>query len=247
MNLENFLGLWGRPSAIYTLVGDAGVLDVHARWTDTEDVTRQVAYQGVLDGDWHALGEHDLELYAAIEGDALVTRVRGLDGEVRRAFRTLSPDGSLHIRQEFLADGAWTTVTHIYKRTQAKQVLVYRRDLKMRKGKIAAQCAHASMAVFFRNNRGPASELRVPLDGPMAIWTAGRFAKVVLSVESEDDLLEIHRQATARLIPTALITDAGKTEFKGVPTRTAVAIGPAALQEIDPITGPDGLVATKLA
>lgn len=44
-----------------------------------------------------------------------------------------------------------------------------------------------------------------------------------------------------------MIRDAGKTEFKGVPTRTAVAIGPAPVEAIDLITGPEGQVATKLA
>lgn len=46
---------------------------------------------------------------------------------------------------------------------------------------------------------------------------------------------------------TEVITDAGKSEFKGQPARTTVAIGPAAGREIDLITGPQGLVTTKLA
>jgi len=105
-----------------------------------------------------------------------------------------------------------------------KQVIVYRRDLKMRKGKIAAQCCHASMAVFF--NRGsiarenldriplPSPTLMVGLTEDMAAWVEGAFTKIVLSVGTEEDLLHVHEMAKSAGIPTSLITDAGKTEFK---------------------------------
>jgi PTH2 family peptidyl-tRNA hydrolase len=140
-----------------------------------------------------------------------------------------------------------------------KQVLVYRRDLKMRKGKIAAQCAHASLAVFLRRRVRPTSlvadgaaldperTLVVPLDEAMAEWTRSRFTKVVLSVDDEAALLEVHRLAEAAGLPTVLIRDAGRTEFAGVPTHTTVAIGPAASEAIDAITGPEGAVPTRLA
>jgi hypothetical protein len=75
-----------------------------------------------------------------------------------------------------------------------KQVIVYRRDLKMRKGKIAAQVAHASMKVFFdRQITGldstirerilgdPHSFLVIPLDDPMDAWVKGLFTKIVLT------------------------------------------------------------------
>lgn len=133
-----------------------------------------------------------------------------------------------------------------------KQVLVYRRDLKMRKGKIAAQCAHASMKVFIdraiseKKNSQP--WMRIPLTPEMYSWLfEGKFAKVVLSVETEEDLLTVHRLALERGIPTALVTDAGFTEFGGKLTKTVVALGPARISEIDAITGPEGLVSTKLA
>ena len=157
--------------------------------------------------------------------------------------------------------------------SEVKQVIVYRRDLKMRKGKIAAQVAHASLKVFFDCrqeavgwvHRFPepdtASERRpedariyhhrllvIPCNKPMWDWSTGSsFAKVVLSVEDEESLLKVQELALAAGIPCALITDEGRTEFHGVPTKTTVAIGPAPAEEIDKITGPSGLVATKLA
>ena len=49
------------------------------------------------------------------------------------------------------------------------------------------------------------------------------------------------------LTETALVVDAGHTEFHGVPTKTTVAIGPARAEDIDVVTGPEGLIPTKLA
>lgn len=162
-----------------------------------------------------------------------------------------------------------------------KQVILYRRDLNMRKGKIAAQVAHASMGVFFNrklqfksmhgtdfpvkavlteNPEAAGSEdpdtlisvpkgayLMVPLSEDMVPWVNGSFAKIVLSVENEADLVLAHAAAQNAGLPTSIITDAGKTEFHGVPTRTTVAIGPGKAEDIDKITGPEGLVKTKLA
>ncbi len=131
-----------------------------------------------------------------------------------------------------------------------KQVILYRRDLKMRKGKIAAQVAHASMRVLLmRGKFDPARplEVSITMTPEMAVWVQHRFTKIVLSVESEADLLLAHEEALARGLPTSLITDAGRTEFHGQPTHTTVAIGPANAEDIDAITGREGIVSTKLA
>ena len=117
----------------------------------------------------------------------------------------------------------------------------------MRKGKIAAQCAHASMAVLTRRDQGAGLALTVPLTGPEAWWVRGPFAKVVLSVEDEQALETVAREAEERGLPVALITGSGRTEFGGVPTRTTVAVGPAPVSWVDEVTGVDGVVATKLA
>lgn len=151
-----------------------------------------------------------------------------------------------------------------------KQVIVYRRDLKMRKGKIAAQCAHAAMGVFLRRQvdaervvvrprdaEGPPEEGWVALDPDRALvldvtpemkaWATGRVKKVVLSVDDEEALHAVHRLAEEAGLPTARIRDAGLTEFGGVPTWTACAVGPADPEAIDRITGKEGAVKTKLA
>lgn len=93
----------------------------------------------------------------------------------------------------------------------------------------------------------PPCYLFVPLDETMARWVNGLFKKIVLMVDGEADLLRCYEEAKARGLPVALVTDMGATEFHGVPTNTAVAIGPAVGTDIDPITGPGGLVRTTLA
>ena len=119
-----------------------------------------------------------------------------------------------------------------------KQVIVVRSDLGMRKGKMIAQGAHASLKVFL--DRGRISEglgLFVPLTDDMKAWVSGSFTKVAVRATSEAELLDLHRKARRADLPVAIIQDSGKTEFHGELTYTALAIGPAKSEDIDPITG----------
>ena len=68
-------------------------------------------------------------------------------------------------------------------------------------------------------------------------WVLGKFTKVVVGVQTEAELLALRDQAAAAGLPYSLIQDAGDTEFGGVPTYTALAIGPAQAERLDPITG----------
>lgn len=108
-----------------------------------------------------------------------------------------------------------------------KQVIVMRKDLNMRKGKLVAQGAHASMKVVLLNLH---NELVVE-------WLDSAFTKIVLSVGSEEELLQVLYNAWAAGIMATDIIDNGKTEFNGVKTRTCIAIGPDKAENIDAITG----------
>lgn len=117
-----------------------------------------------------------------------------------------------------------------------KQALVLRKDLNMRKGKMIAQGAHASWAgPLTRATRVPGGWL-IPDDEDIGPWLNGKFAKIALSVDSEAELVELHRKALAAGLPCALIRDAGLTEFGGVPTLTALCIGPAEKSRVDTFT-----------
>jgi PTH2 family peptidyl-tRNA hydrolase len=114
-----------------------------------------------------------------------------------------------------------------------KQVIIVRKDLNMRKGKIAAQVAHASMKVFFDRMK----EDKIIISKAMKEWVEGSFTKICVYVESEEELLALYKKALDADIPCALIKDNGNTEFHGVPTHTCVAIGPDYIDKIDAITG----------
>ena len=68
-------------------------------------------------------------------------------------------------------------------------------------------------------------------------WLNGKFTKVVVSVDSEEELIALNKALDDTFIPHALITDAGLTEFHGVPTNTCLGIGPYIAEEIDKFTG----------
>jgi PTH2 family peptidyl-tRNA hydrolase len=118
-----------------------------------------------------------------------------------------------------------------------KQVIVMRKDLGMRKGKMIAQGAHASMKVLLDAATRTDDTLTLPLAGALAAWLAGRFTKVCVSVDSAAALEEVVARARAAGVPCALIVDAGQTEFRGVPTPTCCAVGPAWSGDVDAITG----------
>jgi len=106
-----------------------------------------------------------------------------------------------------------------------KQVLVLRKDLNMRKGKMIAQGAHASIAAMFNSEPEWLNE-----------WEETGTTKIVVSVNSLEELNSVYSAAQVASLPCAIILDAGRTEFKE-PTYTAVGIGPAPAEIIDKITG----------
>jgi PTH2 family peptidyl-tRNA hydrolase len=123
-------------------------------------------------------------------------------------------------------------------RAAPKQVIVVRRDLNMRKGKMCAQAAHAAMKVML-DRKLPAGENRIQLllTEPMMQWLEGSFTKIVVGCDSEQELLDLEARALEQGVPHALIVDNGWTEFHGVPTPTCLAVGPDLPDLVDAITG----------
>ncbi len=105
-----------------------------------------------------------------------------------------------------------------------KQVIVVRIDLKLSKGKIAAQVAHASLESYKKSS----SEDQIE-------WEAWGSKKVVLKVKDLRELCTLQKAASKAGVPNALIKDAGKTEVEPG-TVTALGIGPCSEDEIDRIT-----------
>jgi peptidyl-tRNA hydrolase, PTH2 family len=118
-----------------------------------------------------------------------------------------------------------------------KQVIVIRRDLRMRRGKEIAQGAHAAMAWLTRRMVFGDASASVSLSAAETDWLAGSFRKVTVTVTSEEQLMAVYEKARAAGLVAELITDSGRTEFHGVPTPTSVGIGPDYDDLIDPVTG----------
>ena len=106
-----------------------------------------------------------------------------------------------------------------------KQVIIVRKDLKLSKGKLAAQVAHASLGAYKQSGYEEQTE-----------WEAWGSKKVVLKAENLKELLELQKSAKKAKIAQSLIKDAGLTEVKPG-TVTALAIGPALEEELDRLTG----------
>jgi PTH2 family peptidyl-tRNA hydrolase len=117
-----------------------------------------------------------------------------------------------------------------------KIVIILRTDLNMRKGKMAAQASHAVQEVLLdRSSDMPCLRQNNP---DMWEWlNNGKYTKIVVGISSENDLHAVYQSALNTQLPASLIQDSGKTEFSGVPTYTAVAIGPSNVDRIDALTG----------
>ncbi|OMO55033.1 Peptidyl-tRNA hydrolase, PTH2 [Corchorus capsularis] len=108
-----------------------------------------------------------------------------------------------------------------------KMVLVVRNDLKMGKGKIAAQCSHATLGLYKKLlHRAPKALDR---------WEMCAQPKVVVKIDSEEDMLVLQERAKSLNLPTHITIDAGRTQI-APNSRTVMAIlGP--IEMVDDVTG----------
>ncbi len=109
-----------------------------------------------------------------------------------------------------------------------KQVILVRKDLGLPKGKLCVQVAHASLSAYLE------AEKKHPEWAQK--WLNSGQKKIVLKVNTLDELLEIYNKAVQLDLPTVLIRDAGLTVLPPN-TITSVGIGPAPENIIDKITG----------
>ncbi len=106
-----------------------------------------------------------------------------------------------------------------------KQAILIRQDLKLPKGKLATQAAHASVDAVIKSNKSKVEE-----------WLSLGGKKVVLKVKDKRELIAYIKQAKQANLKTSLIKDAGKTFFKK-PTITCGAIGPDKEEKVNQIVG----------
>lgn len=109
--------------------------------------------------------------------------------------------------------------------SEYKQIIIVRNDLKLPKGKMAAQAAHASVEAVLRSDKDLVKR-----------WRMVGMGKIVLRVESLEELYALEQEAKKLGFTTAVISDAGKTVVEPG-TVTCMAIGPDLNSKIDKITG----------
>lgn len=109
-----------------------------------------------------------------------------------------------------------------------KMVLVVRNDLKMGKGKVAAQCSHAAVSAYKQVQRRNPELLKQ--------WEYCGQPKVVVKAPDEDALIDLLGHAKQVGLPVSLIQDAGRTQI-APGSRTVLGIGPGPADLIDRVTG----------
>ena len=108
-----------------------------------------------------------------------------------------------------------------------KLVLVVRQDLKMGKGKAAAQCSHATLAAYKRAKRKCPDRLK--------IWEATGQPKITLKCDSEEELMLLMVKARSLDLVSYVVADAGRTQI-APGSHTVLAVGPAPNHLVDQVT-----------
>lgn len=108
----------------------------------------------------------------------------------------------------------------------AKMVLVVRMDLKMGKGKIAAQCCHAALGAFKKAKSKNVAFLKN--------WEHDGARKIAVKVNTEDELLTIYALAKSLGLVTSIIQDAGRTQIEPGSKTVVGVFGPEEL--VDQVT-----------
>ncbi|KAF4451393.1 PTH2 family peptidyl-tRNA hydrolase [Fusarium austroafricanum] len=116
---------------------------------------------------------------------------------------------------------------------ECKLVLVVRTDLGMTKGKIAAQCSHATLACYKNLVRAPANSPQAQI---LKRWERFGQAKIAVQIKSQDEMLELQRKARSLGITAETIQDAGRTQIEAG-SMTVLGVGPAPRSLVDQVTG----------
>lgn len=108
-----------------------------------------------------------------------------------------------------------------------KMVFCVNMELGMGKGKIAAQCGHATLGAYKLSLKYSPGYVR--------LWESLGQAKIAVKVEKESELMLMYEKAKARGLAAYLVCDAGHTQI-AAGSRTVLAIGPAPLVKFEGIT-----------
>ncbi|XP_045591880.1 peptidyl-tRNA hydrolase 2, mitochondrial [Procambarus clarkii] len=111
---------------------------------------------------------------------------------------------------------------------EVKLVLIVRNDLKMGKGKVAAQCSHATLKAYKQTKKKNPRLLKA--------WEMNGQPKVVLKVDDEPSMMDLASLARDAGLTVSIIQDAGRTQI-AAGSRTVLGVGPGSKELVDTVTG----------
>ena len=109
-----------------------------------------------------------------------------------------------------------------------KMVLAVRMDLKMGKGKIAAQCGHAAVHAY--------KDVKVNHPKLRQAWERQGSRKIAVKINDEDELMTLYTVARSLGLVARFIQDAGRTQI-APGSKTVLAVGPGPEELINQVTG----------
>ncbi|EMG49012.1 hypothetical protein G210_0311, partial [Candida maltosa Xu316] len=117
---------------------------------------------------------------------------------------------------------------------EVRMSLIVRQDLKMGKGKAAAQCSHATLALY-KKITNPGSEAYNP--EMVRRWEYGNGqAKITLQVPNQEEMDMLYAKAISLGINAYIVHDAGRTQI-AAGSATVLGLGPAPKRILDEVTG----------
>uniref|UniRef100_A0A6T6PRY8 peptidyl-tRNA hydrolase n=1 Tax=Timspurckia oligopyrenoides TaxID=708627 RepID=A0A6T6PRY8_9RHOD len=117
--------------------------------------------------------------------------------------------------------------THSLSGGNYKLIFCVRTDLKMTKGKIAAQCGHATLGAY--------QSALIHNPNAVAMWESNAQPKIALQIKSLSEAESIQRIARSKGVSSYAVYDAGRTQI-AAGSLTVVAVGPGPSEVIDQIT-----------
>ncbi|KAM7208582.1 peptidyl-tRNA hydrolase 2 [Naviculisporaceae sp. PSN 640] len=120
---------------------------------------------------------------------------------------------------------------------ECKLVLVVRTDLGMTKGKIAAQCSHATLACYKTLLRAATKKGESSAEAKLLRqWERRGQAKIAVQVKSQEELVALQQKAREVGVTAEAIIDAGRTQIEAG-SMTVLGVGPAPRSKVDLVTG----------
>lgn len=125
-----------------------------------------------------------------------------------------------------------------FMKRELKQVILLRRDMRLRRAEAAALSSKASMAFIVEGDESDQSgTVKVTLSGIEAEWMLGTSTRIILGVTSEDAMRKLLLKAELQGVSTYEITGSSSGKVDEGVQLIAAALGPDDSDKLDLITG----------